>query len=229
MVDESQPEIQGNQRSQHNGVQQYYMHGLCFDSLWKYQTRSRTGRKSWARLDLGPDAYPWAKRDDPEGAGWCVRCCASVLRQRPVPLTHMQHWPIPTGEPASVVAALHALLPWFKIDLQLGASHDFVNEAANTIGAGGGVLARLERHHELRQIPPCWVWVVGMEVKPASLSASNDPPVSMLLVGRELSPPWASGYGAKAVSLDSQAWIVRSVDGQAWCSSFHSMIYLQRS
>ena len=34
------------------GVQHHYMHGLCFDGMWDYQTRSRTGRKSWARLTL---------------------------------------------------------------------------------------------------------------------------------------------------------------------------------
>ena len=54
------------------GVQQHYMHGLCFDGMWDYHTRSRKGRKSWARLDLGSDAYPWAQEDDSEGAGWCV-------------------------------------------------------------------------------------------------------------------------------------------------------------
>ena len=83
------------------GVQHHYMHGLCFDGMWDYHTRSRKGCKSWARLDLGSDAYPWAQEDDPEGAGWCVRCCASVLGQRPVPLTHMQNSPTPTGDPAS--------------------------------------------------------------------------------------------------------------------------------
>ena len=72
------------------GVQHHYMHGLCFDGMWDYQTRSRSGRRSWARLDLGSAAYPWAVEDDPEGAGWCVRCCASVLEQRPVSLTQMQ-------------------------------------------------------------------------------------------------------------------------------------------
>ena len=60
------------------GVQHHYMHGLCFDAMWDYQTRSRKGRKSWAHLDLGSAAYPWAVEDDPEGAGWCVRCCASA-------------------------------------------------------------------------------------------------------------------------------------------------------
>ncbi len=206
MVDETQT----------NGVQQHYMHGLCFDSLWDYQTRSRTGRKSWARLDLGSEAYPWAKEDGPEGAGWCVRCCASVLGQRPVPLTHMQNSPIPTGDPASVAAALQALLPRFSINLQVGARHDFVYEVANTLGAGGGVLARLERRHELRQIPPCWVWVVGTETKPASLCLHDHQTGALLLVGRELEPAWACGYGAKAMFTHEGDWIVRSVDGQTW-------------
>ena len=211
------------------GVQHHYMHGLYFDSMWDYQTRSRSGRRSWARLDLGSAAYPWAVEDDQEGAGWCVRCCASVLGQRPVPLTHMQKAPVPKGDPANVASALRELLPTFEIDVQFGPGQELIHKVANTIGSGGGVLVRLERQHELRQIPPCWMWIVGVEVQPASLCALNDQPVSMLLVSRELSPPWASGYGAKAVPLDSHAWTVRSVDGQAWCSSFHSMVYLQRT
>ena len=47
------------------GVQHHYMHGLCFDGMWDYHTRSRKGRKSWARLDLGSDSYPWTQEDDP--------------------------------------------------------------------------------------------------------------------------------------------------------------------
>ena len=209
------------------GVQHHYMHGLCFDGMWDYQTRSRSGRRSWARLDLGSAAYPWAVEDDQEGAGWCVRCCASVLGQRPVPLTHMQKAPVPKGDPANVASALRELLPTFEIDVQFGPGQELIHKVANTIGSGGGVLVRLERQHELRQIPSCWVWIVGMEVKRVSLSALSNKPVSMLLVGRELSPPWASGYGAKAVFVDAGALMIRSVDGHAWRAVLSSLVEIK--
>ncbi|WP_182342472.1 hypothetical protein [Comamonas koreensis] len=214
-------------RAHTGGVQHHYMRGLCFDSMWDYQTRSRSGRRSWARLDMGSAAYPWAVEDDPEGAGWCVRCCASVLGQRPVSLTRMQKSPVPTGDPANVASALREILPTFEIDVQFGPGQELIHKVANTIGSGGGAIARLERQHELRQIPPCWVWLVGVEVKPASLCALNDQPVSMLLVGRELSPPWASGYGAKATFLDSGGWMVRSVDGHAWRAVLSSLVEIK--
>lgn len=208
------------------GVQHHYMHGLRFDGMWDYQTRSRTGRKSWARLDLGSDAYPWAQEDDLEGAGWCVRCCASVLGQRPVRLTHMHQSPIPTGDPASVVVALQALLPKFDIHVREGNDPAVAQDVADTIDGGGGVLARLERRHARRQIPACWVWVVGTEAKPVSLCLSGEQTLSLLLVGRELVPAWACGYGARAARTDGERWMVRSVDGQAWSGIFSSLIIM---
>lgn len=209
------------------GVQHCFMHGLCFDSMWDYQTRSRSGRKSWARLDLGSAAYPWAQEDDPHGAGWCVRCCASVLGQRPVPLTHMQKSPVPAGDHASVAAALRELLPKFEIDVQLDPCLDLVHRVAQTLKDGGGVLAYLERGHALRQIPPCWVWVVGVEAKPVSLCLSCNQARSLLLVGPELQPAWACGYGAKATLTGEGDWIVRSVDGQTWTGLINPMICLR--
>ena len=208
------------------GVQHHYMHGLYFDAMWDYQTRSRKARKSWAHLDLGSAAYPWAVEDDPEGAGWCVRCCASVLGQRPMSLTHMQKTSIPTAEPASVANALHKLLPKFDIDTRYVVDATTLRDVAKVITAGGGVLARLERRHELRKIPPCWVWIVGVETKPASLCMLSESSLRLLLVGRELHPPWTSGYGAKAVWTNVNAWLIRSVDGNAWSGSFSSMICL---
>ena len=209
------------------GVQHHYMHGLCFDSMWVYQTRSRSGRRSLVRLDLGSDADPWAKEDDPEGAGWCVRCCASVLGQRPVSLMQMQKTPVPNGEPASVANALHKLLPKFNIDARYAIDATTLQEVERVIAACGGVLARLERRHELRQIPPCWVWIVGVEKKPASLCLSGEPSLMLLLVGRELGPHWASGYGAKAVSADVDSLLIRSVNGQAWGGRFSSLMLIQ--
>ncbi len=207
----------------HNGgVQHHYMHGLCFDGMWDYQTRSRTGRKSWARLDLGSDAYPWAQEDDLEGAGWCVRYCASVLGQRPVSLTHMQKSPVPIGDPANVASTLRGLLPKFEINVQLRTGQEFILKVANTIGVGGGVLARLEREHELRQAPPSWVWIVGMELCFAGVQSS-----SLLLVSRDLTPAWACGYGAKAKLADGERWTICGVDGQAWSGKFSAMILLR--
>ena len=202
------------------GVQHYYMHGLCFDAMWNYQTRSRTGRKSWARLDLGSDAYPWAQEDDLEGAGWCVRCCASVLGQRPVSLTHMQNSPTPTGDPARVAFALRQLLPNFQIYVQSGAGQDVGHDVENVIKAGGTMLVRLKRASGVRQIPPSWMWIVGVELRPlahCALGAHGAPKTpALLLVGRGLEPSWASGYGVKAICEEDAIWSVRSVDGQAW-------------
>ena len=206
------------------GVQHYYMHGLRFDGMWDYQTHSRSGRRSWARLDMGSAAYPWAVEDDPEGAGWCVRCCASVLGQRPVPLTHMQKAPIPTGEPASVASALRKLLPKFDIDMRDVVVGTTLQDVAKVIEAGGGAIARLERSHELREIPPCWVWIVGVETMPLSRWLSTEQSVGLLLVGRELEPPWASGYGARATFSDAGSWLIRSVDGHVWSGSISAMI-----
>ena len=202
------------------GVQHHYMHGLCFDGMWDYQTRSRTGRKSWARLDLGSDAYPWAQEDDLEGAGWCVRCCASVLGQRPVSLTHMQNSPTPTGDPARVAFALRQLLPNFQIYVQSGAGQDVGHDVENVIKAGGTMLVRLKRASGVRQIPPSWMWIVGVELRPlahCALGAHGAPKTpALLLVGRGLEPSWASGYGVKAICEEDAIWSVRSVDGQAW-------------
>ena len=203
------------------------MHGLRFDGMWDYQTRSRTGRKNWARLDLGSDAYPWAQEDDPEGAGWCVRCCASVLGQRPVSLMQMQKTSVPNGEPASVANALHKLLPKFNIDTRYAVDATTFQDVEKVIAAGGGALACLERRHELRKIPPCWVWIVGVEIRTASLCLSSEPSLMLLLVGRELSPHWASGYGAKAISTDVDSLLIRSVNGQAWGGIFSSLMLIQ--
>lgn len=209
------------------GVQHHYMHGLCFDGMWDYQTRSRSGRRSWARLDLGSATYPWAVEDDPEGAGWCVRCCASVLGERPVSLTYMQATPLPRPEPAGVANALHKLLPKFDIDTRYVVDATTLQDVMKVIEAGGGALARLERTHELRKIPPCWVWIVGVEAKPVSFCLSTLQSVGLLLVGRELEPHWASGYGAKAVHNDAGSWLIRSVDGHAWSGRFSSLILSQ--
>ena len=209
------------------GVQHHYMRGLCFDSLWSYQTRSRSGRAVCSYLDLGADAYPWSQEDDPEGAGWCVRCCASVLSQRLVSLTHVQHVAIPTGEPASLVSVLHQLLPKCEIDVRHTIDKTAMAEILNVIGSGGGVLARMERQHQLRQILPYWVWIVGVETKPVPLCLSGMQTQALLMVGRELSPPWTSGYGAKARLVGIGEWMIRSVDGQAWSGAFSSMICLR--
>ena len=202
------------------GVQHHYMHGLCFDGMWDYHTRSRKGRKSWARLDLGSDAYPWAQEDDPEGAGWCVRCCASVLGQRPVPLTHMQNSPTPTGDPASVAFALRELLPKFEVDVQLCTGQNVIQDVEKVIKDGGSMLVRLKRASGVRQIPPSWMWIVGVELRPVArcaLGAQGTPKTpALLLVGRGLEPSWASGYGVKAICEEDALWSVRSVDGQTW-------------
>lgn len=202
------------------GVQHHYMHGLRFDGVWDYQTRSRTGRKSWARLDLGFKAYPRAQEDDPEDAGWCVRCCASVLGQRPVSLTHMQNSPTPTGDPARVAFALRELLPNFQIDVQFGASQDVVHDVENVIKAGGTMLVRLKRASGVRQIPLSWMWIVGVELRPVAhcaLGTQKTPETpALLLVGRGLEPSWGSGYGVKAICGEGAIWSVRSVDAQTW-------------
>lgn len=218
MVDRTPPQIQSN------GVQHHYMHGLCFDSMWSYRAQARAGHRRWTRLDLEANGYPWAEKDDPEGAGWCVRCCASVLGGRPVPLAYMRLSAAPAGDLASVASALQVLLPQFGIHIWQGSDQAVIQDVADTINGGGGVLARLERRHPLRQIPPCWVWVVGMEAKPVSLCLSCNQARSLLLVGRELQPTWACGYGAKAVLTDEGSWMVRGVDGQAWTGVFSSLI-----
>ena len=153
-----------------------------------------------------------------------MRCCASVLGQRPVSLTQMQKAPVQTGEPAIVVSALHKLLPKFDIDTWYAIDATTLKDVEKVIAAGGGVLARLERRHELREIPPCWVWIVGVESKPASLCLTSESSLGLLLVGRALHPPWASGYGAKAIFVDVDTWLIRGVDGNSWSGSFSSMI-----
>ena len=160
------------------GVQHHYMHGLCFDGMWDYHTRSRKGRKSWARLDLGSDSYPWTQEDDPEGAGWCVRCCASVLGQRPVPLTHMQNSPTPTGDPASVAFALRELLPKFEVDVQLCTGQNVIQDVEKVIKGGGSMLVRLKRASGVRQIRPagCGSWEPSCDLLRIALLVRREHP-----------------------------------------------------
>ncbi len=208
------------------GVQHHYMHGFCFDGGWAYRARSRADRLRWRRLDLGSDGDLGSLKEDPEGAGWCLRCCASVLGQRPVSLAVMRQYPASAGEPAHVAMVLRALLPSHDIDIlqpmdQLAV--EMMKRIAIVLESGGGVLARLQRKHALRSIPRCWVWIVGVETKHASLNETDNPALALLLVTRELGPPWCSGYGAKAI-WTNESMTIRSVDGQVWTGMFDAVI-----
>lgn len=207
------------------GVQHHYMRGLRFDSEWAYQAYSRTGHPYWARLDLG-SADSQAGEGDPERVQWCVRRCASVLGQRPVSLARMRRTPIKASDPESVVRALRQLLPKHEVEIRHVVDATVCRDVASVIASGGGVLARLERRHPIRPTPPCWVWVVGVEMQPLGQGWSTEQTPALLLVGPELGPPWTSGYGAKAMLTDVGAWMIRSVDGHAWAGAFGPMILL---
>ena len=206
------------------GLQHHYIHGLCFDSMWSYQIQSRAGRKGWARLEPGRSADPKAAELDPEGASWCVRGCASVLGLRPVSLTRMKKLLGVAPDMAQVAAALVALLPGFDVRMQTGLNQTELQGVIQEIQAGGSMLVRLARVSTMRQTPSSWMWVVGVELRPAwhcALSATGktakDPGIlALLLAGRGFGAPWASGYGAKAIEQEGAIWSVRSVDGQTW-------------
>ena len=205
------------------GVRHHYMRNLRFDSEWAYQAYSRTGRSYWARLDLG-STDSQSVESDPEGVQWCARRCASVLGQRPVSFARLRRTPIETSDPVSVVMALRQLLPKHEVEIRHTVDATACRDVASIIASGGGVLARLERQHPIRRIPPGWVWVVGVELEPLSHGVEAEQTPAFLLVGPELGPLWASGYGAKATLTDVGTWRIRSVDGHAWAGTFGSMI-----
>ena len=101
-----------------------------------------------------------------------------------------------------------------------GPSQNVFHDAENVIKAGGTMLVQLKRASGVRQIPPSWMWIVGVELRPVAhcaLGAQGTPEKpALLLVGRGLEPSWASGYGVKAICGEDAIWSVRSVDGQTW-------------
>lgn len=210
----------------HEGIRHHYMHGLRFDSMWDYLAYSRKGHRRWARLDLGAVASKRAMEDDPEGLWWCMGRRACVLGQRPVPLTGIRATAATPRDPEDGMAALRQLLPNHEIEIRQLIDAAICQDVVNLITTGGGVLARLERKHPIKSIPPCWVWVVGVETKPLRDGLSSEKIPVLLLVGQELRPPWTSGYGAKATFTDVGAWMIRSVDGHAWVGTFSSMIFV---
>lgn len=205
------------------GVQHHFVHGLRFDTMWSYQVQSREGRKDWIRLNLETDTYPGERTFDSGGAMWCVRCCASVLAQRPVPLKRLHKMLYGRCDGAHVAAALAALLPGFDVHMENGLNRALFQDTSQLVQAGGSMLLRLERAGAKHQQPPSWMWVVGVELRNSERGVSGmfgiDQPTqtsALLLIGRDLLPSWASGYGAKAICDEDGTWSVRGVDAQTW-------------
>ena len=204
------------------GVQHHFVHGLRFDTMWSYQVHLRTGRKDWIHLNLAARADTEGMEVDPEGAMWCVRRCASVLAQRLVPLKQLHKLLVANADGSQVAAALATFLPGFDVHMQNGLNRAQLQDAHQLIQAGGSMLLRLERVSEKHQTS-CWMWVVGVELRNPEHGVSSvfgaeqlANTKALLLIGRELLPSWASGYGAKAIWDEDGIWSVRGVDAQVW-------------
>lgn len=205
------------------GVQHHFVHGLRFDTMWSYQVRLGNGREDWIRLNLSARADTEGKEVDPQGAMWCLRCCACVLAQRPAPLKRLHKLLYGRCDGAYVAAALAALLPGFGIHMENGLNRALLHDTSQLLQAGGSMLLRLERANAKHQKSACWMWVVGVELRNSERGVSGmfgtDQPTqtsALLLVGRDLLPSWASGYGAKAICYEDGICSVRGVDAQTW-------------
>nr|WP_312989504.1 hypothetical protein [Comamonas koreensis] len=213
------------------GVHHHFVHGLRFDTMWSYQVRLGNGRKDWIRLNLAAHADTEGFEVDPEGAMWCVRCCASVLAQRPTSQMRLHKLLTVEADGGQVAAALAALLPGFDVEVQSGLIWELLRDTHQLIHVGGSMLVRLERARSKLRPLPCWMWVVGVEVRTAEHDESGvlapeplaDTP-ALLLVGRGLEPSWASGYGVKAICSEDAIWSVRSVDGQTWSGVLNCVV-----
>ena len=72
-------------------------------------------------------------------------------------------------------------------------------------------------------LPRCDTWPHAVKTPIRSLNETDNPALALLLVTRELGPPWCSGYGAKAI-WTNESMTIRSVDGQVWTGMFDAVI-----
>lgn len=186
------------------GLAHRFVRGLRFDGLWQYAVRMASGRTSWKELPLQPNPHARACMDDPEGAWWCVRRSAAVLRGAPWRSVRLPHGLPPRPDAEEVGRVLGAMLPGWTLQSRqdIPASLEGTSHA---LEGGGCALVRLTLPASHRPTA-YWAWVVGAE--------AQDRGRALLVVGPQWLPCWGCGYGARVMADANGACHVRSTEGQ---------------
>lgn len=201
------------------GLVHHYMRGIRFDGLWEYQVKNASGRLRWSHLPMD-DAD--TNSVDPEGLGWCLSRCLSVLSQQPFQIVSFEVSRLLAlkGE----AAEWNLLIYGRSIRYAKMAQDNGIGYLATLLTKGGCALLKLELMRKRRQqatIVSAWMWMIGLE----QIGIPQDSHVTtvvtdrdaraVLLVGLKVAAPWASGYGARLSRTADGGWVLRSTDGHS--------------
>lgn len=199
------------------GLVHHYMLGIRFDGLWEYQVKYPSGRLHWMHLPMDDVD---ANSVDPEGLGWCLSRCLSVLSQQPFQIVSV--------EVSRLLALKREAAEWNvlvygrSIRYAKMAQDNGIGYLATLLTKGDCALLKLELIGKRRQRATnvsAWMWVIGVEKMgiPQDSHATNvladREARAVLVVGLKVAAPWASGYGARLSGTADGGWVLRSTDG----------------
>lgn len=157
---------------------------------------------------------------DPEGLGWCLSRCLSVLSQ--------QRFQIVSVEVSRLLALKCEAADWNvhiygrSIQYAKMAQDIGIGYLAMLLTEGGCALLKLELMGKRRQqvtVASAWMWVIGVEQIGIRKGSHGTTVVAdrearaVLVVGLKVAAPWASGYGARLTGTKDGGLILRSTDG----------------
>lgn len=199
------------------GLVHHYMRGIRFDGLWEYQVKNASGRLRWSHLPMD-DAD--TNSVDPEGLGWCLSRCLSVLSQQPFQIVSVEVSKLLAlkGETAEWNVLVYGRsIRYAKMAQDIGSGY-----LATLLAKGGCALLKLELICKRRQqatFVSAWMWVIGVEQigiaqdSHLTTAAADRETRAVLLVGLKVAAPWASGYGARLSETEDGGWVLQSTDG----------------
>ena len=199
------------------GLVHHFMRGIRFDGLWEYQVKNSSGRLRWMHLPMD-DAD--ANSADPEGLGWCLTRCVSVLSEEPFQIVR--------AEVSRLLALKVGAADWSELVYGRSIRYTKITQdisigyLATLLRDGGCALLKLEKSGKRRQkvtIASAWMWVMGVEQigttqkSHVTTVVADEEVRAVLVVGLKFVAPWACGYGARLSGSADGGWILRSTDG----------------
>lgn len=157
---------------------------------------------------------------DPEGLGWCLSRCLSVLSQKPFQIVSVEVSRLLAlkGEAAEWNVLVYGrIIRYAKIAQDIGIGY-----LTTLLAQGGSALLKLELIGKRRQqvtIVSAWLWVIGVDQMDVPRESHVTTDVAdrearaVLIVGLKVAAPWASGYGARLSGTKDGGLILRSTDG----------------